>query len=76
MLFLQRPLAKQWPAVRLQFDHLVRMFRASPGDISAYLGPGPVLSDDKPSLEYFASLPQDERDLGRLSRDTSAVIRP
>jgi spermidine synthase len=58
------------------FDHLMRMFRASPRDISAYLGTGPVLSDDKPALEYFASLPQDERDLGRLGRDSSAVIRP
>ena len=44
------------------FDHLVRMFRASPADIAAYLGPGQILSDDQPSLEYFASLPQGERD--------------
>jgi spermidine synthase len=58
------------------FDHLVRMFRASPRDIGAYLGPGSVLSDDRPALEYFASLPQAERDLGRLGRDSSAVIRP
>jgi spermidine synthase len=57
------------------FDHLLRMFRAGPRDISAYLGPGPALSDDRPALEYFASLPQTERDLGRLGRDTSAVLR-
>jgi hypothetical protein len=52
------------------------MFRASPRDISAYLGTGPILSDDTPALEYFASLPQTERDPGRLGRDSSAVIRP
>jgi spermidine synthase len=57
-------------------DHLLRMFRASPRDIRAYLGPGPALSDDKPALEYFASLPQTERDLSRIGRDSSALIRP
>ena len=58
------------------FDHLLRMFRASPRDIREYLGPGPALSDDKPALEYFASLPQTERDLSRIGRDSSALIRP
>jgi spermidine synthase len=58
------------------FDHLVRMFRASPADIAAYLGPGQVLSDDQPSLEYFASLSPAERDFGRIGRDVTAVIKP
>jgi spermidine synthase len=58
------------------FDHLVRMFRASPADIAAYLGPGQILSDDRPSLEYFASLPQGERDFRRIGREVSALIRP
>jgi spermidine synthase len=58
------------------FDHLVRMFRASPADIRAYVGSGEALSDDKPALEYFASLPQAERDFGRIGRDASALIRP
>ena len=58
------------------FDHLVRMFRASPADIAAYVGPGQILSDDQPSLEYFASLPSGERDFGRIGRDAGALIRP
>jgi spermidine synthase len=58
------------------FDHLVRMFRASPADIKRYLGDGPVLSDDKPSLEYYASLPPQERDLVRIGRDVNGLIRP
>ncbi len=58
------------------FDHLARMFRASPADIRAYLGSGPVLSDDKPALEYFASLPPAERDFNRLGRDIGGLIRP
>jgi spermidine synthase len=58
------------------FDHLVRMFRASPEAIRTYLGDGPILTDDKPSLEYFASLSQGERDLSHIVRDTSALVRP
>ena len=58
------------------FDHLQRMFRASPADIRAFVGEGPILTDDKPAIEYFASLPQDERALTRIGRDPTAVIRP
>ena len=58
------------------FDHLQRMFRASPADIRAFVGDGPMLTDDKPAIEYFASLPQDERGLTRIGRDPTAVIRP
>jgi spermidine synthase len=57
-------------------DHLERMFRASPADIQAFLGDGPLLTDDKPAIEYFASLPRDDRGLTRIGRDPSAVIRP
>ena len=58
------------------FDHLARMFRASPADIRAFVGEGPLLTDDKPAIEYFASLPQDDRGLTRIGRDPTAVIRP
>ena len=58
------------------FDHLARMFRASPADIRAFVGEGPLLTDDKPAIEYFASLPQDDRGLARIGRDPTAVIRP
>jgi spermidine synthase len=59
------------------FDHLVRMFRANPEDIRAYLrGDGLVLSDDKPVLEYFASLPRDERDLSKIGRTVDGLVVP
>lgn len=57
------------------FAHLERMFKASPEDIRVYLGNGPVLSDDKPLLEYFESLPQDALDLSRLPRTTTGLLR-
>ena len=59
-----------------RFEHLERIFRAGPAGVQAYLGPGPVLSDDRPLLEYFASLPQVERDLTRIARHPEDVIRP
>lgn len=58
------------------FDHLVKMFRANPEAIRAYLGEGPILTDDKPSLEYFASLPPGERDLTRIARDINGLVQP
>jgi hypothetical protein len=35
-----------------------------------------MLTDDRPALEYFASLPQKERDFGQIGRDPTGVIRP
>ncbi|CAN5804891.1 hypothetical protein BH18ACI5_BH18ACI5_05880 [soil metagenome] len=58
------------------FDHLERMFRAGTEDIHAYLGEGPVLSDDRPLLEYFESLPPIERDLTKITRQRGDLIRP
>ncbi|MBA2302678.1 MAG: fused MFS/spermidine synthase [Acidobacteria bacterium] len=58
------------------FDHLERVFRASTADIRAYLGEGPLLSDDRPLLEYFASLPTIERDLTKIGRQSGDLIRP
>ena len=58
------------------FDHLERIFRAATSDVLAYLGPGPVLSDDRPLLEYFASLPQTERDLTKINRQSGELVRP
>lgn len=36
---------------------LKRIFIAGPEDIRAFVGEGPVLTDDKPMIEYFLSLP-------------------
>jgi spermidine synthase len=58
------------------FDHLERIFRAATPDVRTYLGPGPVLSDDRPILEYFASLPQIERDLTKMPRQSEGLVRP
>ena len=56
-------------------DHLERIFRASPDDIRAYLGASPALSDDRPLLEYFESLPAGERHLSTLRNTPGGVFR-
>ncbi len=56
--------------------HLERMFRADTDAVRAFLGAGVVLSDDRPLLEYFASLPQHEKNLLGLVRRSDRVIRP
>lgn len=59
-----------------EVDHLEKMFRGDTDAVRAFLGDGPVLSDDRPLLEYFASLPQSERDLLPLQRHPDRVFRP
>lgn len=50
-----------------RFDALLGAFNAGPDELAAFVGPGPLLTDDRPSVEYFLSLPR-ERDV-----DTSAL---
>ena len=39
---------------------LKRIYVAGPDDIRAFVGEGPVLTDDRPVVEYFLSLPKDD----------------
>ena len=49
------------------FDQLQRLFRAGADELRAFVGDGPLLTDDRPQLEYFLSLPRDHNvDLSRL----------
>jgi hypothetical protein len=47
---------------------MVADYAASPSDLRRFLGPGPILTDDRPLLEYYLSLPAGDRsvDLSRL----------
>jgi spermidine synthase len=49
-------------------DAVLAAYTAGPGELRAFLGEGPVLTDDKPMLEYYLSLPSGDRpvDLGGL----------
>jgi spermidine synthase len=56
------------------FDHLLRMFRARRTDVETWIGSGPILSDDRPVLEYFTEIPTAERDVAQLVRNLEGLV--
>lgn len=57
---------------------LRRNYVAGPDAVRAYVGDGPLLTDDKPVIEYFLSVPKDERPVDRslLKGTLDEVLRP
>jgi predicted membrane-bound spermidine synthase len=62
----------------LKPEDVLAQFRADSASLHAYAGAGPVLSDDRPLLEYFASLhvPPDPPDLGQFHSDPTSIVTP
>jgi spermidine synthase len=60
------------------FDALVASYTAGPDEMRAFVGTTPVLTDDRPRIEYFGSLPENEPgvDLRGLRGDVRRHIRP
>jgi spermidine synthase len=57
------------------FDRLLALFMAGPEDLRAFTGPGPLLTDDRPQVEYFLSLPRDrDVDLSSLRGDVARHV--
>jgi spermidine synthase len=63
------------------FDKLARFYTAGPEELREFVGPGPILTDDRPMVEYFLSLPRDrdpdfskikKGDFNRLVKSTEA----
>ena len=44
-------------------DALLAAYTAGPGELRAFIGPGPVLTDDRPRIEFFGSLPAGEKSI-------------
>ncbi len=74
-----------YEARRVGFDQfkwdlptLKRIYSAGPDEIREFLGDGPILSDDKPVIEYFLSLPKNDPPGGYKGRLGSfeALLRP
>jgi spermidine synthase len=53
-------------------DQLLAQYVAGRKELHRFLGPGPILTDDRPRLEYYLSLPANDRpvDLTRLREPT------
>lgn len=60
------------------YDRLVEMYAAGPPEIERAIGPAPLLTDDRPIIEYFLSIPQGERalDVKELPRRPTDIVRP
>jgi spermidine synthase len=57
------------------FDALLAAFTAGPDELRAFVGEGPLLTDDRPLAEYFLSLPRDrEPDLTTLVGDVRPLV--
>ncbi len=57
------------------FEQLLAAFNAGPGELAAFVGPGPLLTDDRPSVEYFLSLPRDgDVDTSSLKGDVQRFV--
>ena len=57
------------------FEALLGQFIAGPDELRAYVGPGPVLTDDRPLVEYFLGLPRDKAaDLSGVRGDVRKFV--
>ena len=58
------------------FDVLADWYTAGPEAMRRFVGPGPVLTDDRPLVEYHRSLPRDAEplDLSTLRSEFSEVV--
>jgi spermidine synthase len=59
------------------FDRLLSVFTAGPDELRAFVGPGPLLTDDRPLAEYFLSLPRDrDPDFSTLKGEVQRYVVP
>ncbi len=56
--------------------HLERMFRAGEAEVRSLVEGVSPLSDDRPLLEYYESLPHSTLDLARVPRRPASVFKP
>ena len=57
------------------FDQLLAAFKAGPDELGAFVGSGPLLTDDRPLVEYFLSLPRgDDVNLTPLKGDVRRYV--
>jgi spermidine synthase len=63
----------QWDLATLK-----RIYSAGPDQIREFVGDGPILTDDKPVIEYFLSLPKNDAPGGYRGKPGSfeAILRP
>ena len=60
-----------------RFERLVGQYIAGPKELRKLAGDGPILTDDQPRVEYFLSLPPDDKamDLSGLKGHPDEIVR-
>ena len=60
------------------YARMLELYLAGPPDVKNWVGDGEILTDDKPTIEYFLSLPRGEgpADLNGIVRRPENVARP
>lgn len=59
-----------------RFEDLLALYKAGPQELRQFVGEGPILTDDRPMVEYFLSLPRDRvLDLSGLRGDVRRHVR-
>lgn len=56
------------------FEDLLALYTAGPAEMKRFAGAGPLLSDDRPALEYFLALPREPLDISGLRGDVKAIL--
>ncbi len=56
------------------YEQMLGMYKAGPDELKAYVGAGPILTDDRPLTEYFLALPRGTSpDLGGVNGDVGRI---
>lgn len=60
------------------FETMRRLYLAGPKELKAFVSEGPILTDDRPVVEYFLSLPRNDppADLSGVVGKPDEVLRP
>jgi spermidine synthase len=56
------------------FEDLQRLYTAGDAKMREFVGPGPILTDDRPAIEYFLSLPRQGVDISELRSDPAEIF--
>jgi spermidine synthase len=57
------------------FEDVKGLYTAGDAKMREFVGEGPILTDDRPAIEYFLALPRKDVDVSRLRSDVSEIIR-
>jgi spermidine synthase len=59
----------------VSFENLMKLYTAGDAEMRRFVGGGPILTDDRPIVEYFLSLPRSDVNLAGLRGDVRTIIR-